>query len=129
MHRCNSPPASYPTLGGNGYRAGRLSGRAVSPRHNQHRDGLGMPLLGPFCFGDFVIVESSARNAHAPWRLLSGHDPTRRKTMPNVYVEARPKGRPGNSPIEDYVVEDHADHVLATFKDRRGHRLGAQGRP
>jgi hypothetical protein len=38
--------------------------------------------------------------------------------MPNVYVEARPKGRPGNSPIEDYVVEDHADHVLATFKDQ-----------
>ena len=29
--------------------------------------------------------------------------------MPNVYVEARPKGRPENSPIEDYVVEDHAD--------------------
>jgi hypothetical protein len=38
--------------------------------------------------------------------------------MPNVYVEARPKGRPENSPIEDYVVEDHADHVLATFKDQ-----------
>jgi hypothetical protein len=35
--------------------------------------------------------------------------------MPNVYVEARPKGRPENSPIEDYVVEDH---VLATFKDQ-----------
>jgi hypothetical protein len=38
--------------------------------------------------------------------------------MPNVYVEACPKGRPENSPIEDYVVEDHADHVLATFKDQ-----------
>jgi hypothetical protein len=38
--------------------------------------------------------------------------------MPNVYVEARPKGRPENNPIEDYVVEDHADHVLATFKDQ-----------
>ena len=38
--------------------------------------------------------------------------------MPNVYVEARPKGRPENSPIEDYVVEDHADHVLPTFKDQ-----------
>jgi hypothetical protein len=35
--------------------------------------------------------------------------------MPNVYVEARPKGRPDDSPIEDYVVEDHADHVLRTF--------------
>ena len=36
--------------------------------------------------------------------------------MPNVYVEARPKGRPEGSPIDDYVVEDHADSVLATFR-------------
>ena len=36
--------------------------------------------------------------------------------MANVFVEARPKGRPEGSHIEDYVVEDHADHVLATFK-------------
>ena len=36
--------------------------------------------------------------------------------MPNVYVEARPKGRSEGSPIEDFVVEDHADHVLGTFK-------------
>ncbi len=36
--------------------------------------------------------------------------------MANVYVEARPKGRPEGSPIEDYVVEDHADHVLGSFK-------------
>ena len=35
--------------------------------------------------------------------------------MPNVYVEARPKGRPEGSPIADYVVEDHADHVLGVF--------------
>ena len=27
-----------------------------------------------------------------------------------------PKGRPEGSPIEDYVVEDHADHALGTFK-------------
>jgi hypothetical protein len=39
--------------------------------------------------------------------------------MPNVYVEARPKGRPEGSAIEDYVVEDHADHVLATFKTQQ----------
>lgn len=32
--------------------------------------------------------------------------------MTNVFVEPRPKG----SPIEDFAVEDHADHVLATFK-------------
>jgi hypothetical protein len=36
--------------------------------------------------------------------------------MSTVYVEARPKGRPEGNPIEDYVVEDHADHVLGTFK-------------
>jgi hypothetical protein len=36
--------------------------------------------------------------------------------MANVYVEARPQGRKEGEPIEDYVVEDHANHVLATFK-------------
>jgi hypothetical protein len=36
--------------------------------------------------------------------------------MANVYVEARPKGRPDHSPIDDFVVEDHADHVLHTAK-------------
>jgi len=36
--------------------------------------------------------------------------------MPNVFIEARPKGRAEGSPVEDYVVEDHADHVLKTFK-------------
>jgi hypothetical protein len=34
--------------------------------------------------------------------------------MAAVYVEARPKGRPEGSAIQDYVVEDHADHVLFT---------------
>jgi hypothetical protein len=36
--------------------------------------------------------------------------------MANVYVEARPKGRIAGWPIEDYVVEDHADNVLGIFK-------------
>jgi hypothetical protein len=36
----------------------------------------------------------------------------------NVYVEPRPKGRPAGEPITDYVVEDHADHVLGTFRDQ-----------
>lgn len=39
--------------------------------------------------------------------------------MPNVYVEARPKGRPEGTHIDNYVVEDHADHVLQTFKTQR----------
>lgn len=32
--------------------------------------------------------------------------------MAQVFIEARPKGRPEGDPIEGYVVEDHADHVL-----------------
>jgi hypothetical protein len=39
----------------------------------------------------------------------------REDIMTTVFVEARPKGRQDGSPITDYVVEDHADHVLATF--------------
>jgi hypothetical protein len=39
--------------------------------------------------------------------------------MPNVYIEARPKGRPEGSAIEGFVVEDHADHVLATFRTQQ----------
>jgi hypothetical protein len=41
------------------------------------------------------------------------------KSMANVYVEARPKGPPEGSPIDDFVVEDHADHVLGTFGTQR----------
>jgi hypothetical protein len=36
--------------------------------------------------------------------------------MATVFVEGRPKGRIDGSPITDYVVEDYADHALATFK-------------
>ena len=39
--------------------------------------------------------------------------------MANVYVEARPKGRPEGHAIDDYVVEDHADGVLGTFKTQK----------
>ena len=39
--------------------------------------------------------------------------------MENVYIEARPKGRPEASHIDDYVVEDYTDHILATFKTQR----------
>jgi hypothetical protein len=41
------------------------------------------------------------------------------QSMSNVYIEVRPKGRPEGSHIEDYVAEDRADHVLATFKTQR----------
>ena len=36
--------------------------------------------------------------------------------MAKVYIETRPKGRPEGSHIDDYVVDDHVDHILATFK-------------
>ena len=36
--------------------------------------------------------------------------------MANVYIEPRPKGRQEGTAIDDYVVEDHADHALAEFK-------------
>ena len=39
--------------------------------------------------------------------------------MPNVYIEAHPKGRPEGAHINEYVVEDHADHALAAFKTQR----------
>jgi len=39
--------------------------------------------------------------------------------MANVYVEARPKGRPEGSAIEGYVVEDHANHALGTFNTQK----------
>ena len=35
--------------------------------------------------------------------------------MAIVFIEPRPKGKPQRAAIEDYVVEDHADHPLATF--------------
>jgi hypothetical protein len=39
--------------------------------------------------------------------------------MSVVYVEARPKGKAEGSPITDYAVEDHADHVLETSKTQK----------
>jgi hypothetical protein len=37
----------------------------------------------------------------------------------NVYIEARPKGRPEGDRIDDYVAEDYSDHVLGTFRTQR----------
>jgi hypothetical protein len=39
--------------------------------------------------------------------------------MGTVYVEARPKGDPAGARIDDYAVEDHTDHALATFRTQR----------
>jgi hypothetical protein len=43
--------------------------------------------------------------------------------MANVYVEALPKGRVEGNTIDDYVVEDHADHGLGTISLRRKPKL------
>jgi hypothetical protein len=42
----------------------------------------------------------------------------------NVYIEPGPKGRPEGSQIDDYVVEDHADHALASFKKNEKRLVG-----
>jgi hypothetical protein len=39
--------------------------------------------------------------------------------MATVYVEARPKGRPEGSRIDDYVVETQGDEVLGTFTTQK----------
>jgi hypothetical protein len=39
--------------------------------------------------------------------------------MANVYVEARPKGRPEGTRIDEYAVEDHADNVLHKCNTQR----------
>jgi hypothetical protein len=39
--------------------------------------------------------------------------------MASFYFEACPKGRPEGSAIQDYVIEDHANHELGTFKTQK----------
>lgn len=39
--------------------------------------------------------------------------------MATVYVEARPKGRPEGTRIDDYVVETQGDQVLGTFSTQK----------
>ena len=48
--------------------------------------------------------------------MLARRGESERTEMTTVFIEARPKGRPEGSPITGDVVEDHADHTLATFK-------------
>jgi hypothetical protein len=52
----------------------------------------------------------------------------RRTIMANVYIEARPKGRPEGSPIDDYVVETQGDQVLGTFSTQRAAIDWAKGK-
>jgi hypothetical protein len=49
--------------------------------------------------------------------------------MAQVFVEPRPKGRKEGDQIDDYVVEDHADHVLHTAKTQEERSIGPRKRP
>ena len=44
--------------------------------------------------------------------------------MAIVYIEARPKCQTADAPVTDYVVEDHADHVLGSFLTQRMQFIG-----
>ena len=45
---------------------------------------------------------------------------------PNVYVEARPTGRPEGSAIKDYVVEGHRTTYSQPSKHRRRQSTGPE---
>ena len=63
-------------------------------------------------------VEQTLRDAF----VAKGADLRRAKRaigVGNVYIEPRPRSRREGEPIKDYVVEDHAGHVLKTFKTQK----------
>jgi hypothetical protein len=58
--------------------------------------------------------------------------------MTIVFIEADRRGKAEGSPITNYVVEDHADHALQTFKmqseaiewaKKNGHSARCEGSP
>jgi hypothetical protein len=46
--------------------------------------------------------------------------------MPYVYVEARPKGRPQGSAVEDFAVEDHAAICSRLSRNKRRRSIGGE---
>jgi hypothetical protein len=85
-------------------------------------------------FADAITVKTDelARTAmklgEAMYRHSLASDYSGGNNVPNVYVEPRPKGRPEGSPVTDFVVEDHADHVLATFRTQQEALSGRRNR-
>src|SRR5579871_1729032 len=67
-----------------------------------------------------VVVTGPAAAGVGGWRNLAMYQGVfgikGDADMTNAFVEPRPKGKPDGSAISDFVVEDRADHVLATFK-------------
>jgi hypothetical protein len=72
------------------------------------------------CKGDCeasIVSAKQLRHIRVPGDFNADNNVRGEKAMANVYIEARPKGR--LEAIQDYVVEDHADHVLGTFKTQK----------
>ena len=79
----------------------------------------------------FPLTERSVHLCVDMQRIFSAEGRGRRpgwkeccRSSPNVYVEARPKGRPEGSAIDDYVVEDHADTCSRPSKHNRRQSRG-----
>lgn len=64
---------------------------------------------------DLCMTHAQKQMAIAVQQSEETIDPDPNMTLPNVYIQARPKGRQEHDPIEDFVVEDDADQVLGTF--------------
>jgi hypothetical protein len=95
--------------------------RLVSAHPSYRIESVSFQVFGPFEAGKPTAVGKQCQKAFwkereedCPQLLTPGE-----KNMTNVYIEPRPKGRPEGSQIDDYVVEDHADHALGTFKTQR----------
>lgn len=108
----------------------------VIDKQNEEKTSGGMTLLTfpnlifPVHFLHINFEAHAAGTYKVQWSLNDGEwqdvsfvdvqETTRgEKSTKNVYIEARPRGRPEGSHVDDYVVEDHADHVLQTFKTQR----------
>jgi hypothetical protein len=64
-------------------------------------------------------LKATLNASQATLKFGGGYYERRRRELANVYVEARPKGLLEGSDIKGFVVEDHADNVLATFKTQK----------
>ena len=106
-------PPELPRDGGLRRQQSRLLGAALPPALSSRRRHVHDPALrrSPAAADVRRTVWLCANLTRQQIRLGSEHG--------NVYIEPRPKGRAEGTPIEDYVVEDHKDHVLKTFKTQK----------
>lgn len=64
---------------------------------------------------DLCMTHAQKQLATAAEQTAEMTDPGPKMIMPDAYIEARPKGRQEYDPIDDFVVEDDAGHVLGAF--------------